>query len=530
MSSIRYFSNFSLLSTVLLMPLTMTGCGEEDTAVTFSNLPPFSPIVDVQPATPYTDDDLEALIVSESIDPDDDVVTLNYVWYKNDVIQEDITGSVVSADKTSAGEIWTVAVYSSDGSLNSADTRRSVTIRNSLPAWADVKLEWVAEDGSTMEFPSETTDIVLADYTGYSIQVVANSTDADGDDITYSYDWTLNNGDANIDGNMVEASILEHGQNWSVTVSATDGTGSSETVPLTFDFYNAAPMIQSVSILSDNAIIGDTLECEAMATDEENDELTFTYTWNIVQQIIPENETEAQEVTTEETGMSLDTTDFALDAQITCTAIAHDGIDNSESMSTATFTITDADHSMPVISSVTINPSAPILGVDSDIVCSATASDPQNNALSFEYNWTLDGGDGSSLSTTDTLSIATLQVGDSVTCSVVASDGRLDSASMEASVGIMNSKPTITDVSISPSTPSLAIDTTITCSATAVDDQGDALTFTYVWTDATNNTISNTATLDITTLSEGDQVTCTAVVSDGTMDSDPSSTTATIGL
>ena len=118
---------------MMLISSVIFGCGDEEKSTEYSNLPPFSPIVDLQPSVPYTNDDLEAIIISNSIDPEGADVEISYVWYRNDELQEDLTNSTVSADLTERGDIWTVAVFSNDGTLNSADTRRSVTIRNSIP-------------------------------------------------------------------------------------------------------------------------------------------------------------------------------------------------------------------------------------------------------------------------------------------------------------------------------------------------------------------------------------------------------------
>ena len=64
---------------------------------------------------PITTDDLEALIVAESTDPNGEDVTLSYMWYKNDELQTDLTEATVSSDLTEVGQVWTVAVVASDG-------------------------------------------------------------------------------------------------------------------------------------------------------------------------------------------------------------------------------------------------------------------------------------------------------------------------------------------------------------------------------------------------------------------------------
>ena len=94
------------------------------------------------------------------------------MWYKNDELQTDLTESTVSADLTEVGEVWTVAVVASDGVLTSAESRRSVTIRNSTPT-VTASLQWIDGAGNVMEdLDAPGEDAMLSDFGGYA-QVVA---------------------------------------------------------------------------------------------------------------------------------------------------------------------------------------------------------------------------------------------------------------------------------------------------------------------------------------------------------------------
>ena len=151
-----------LLSTLLF------GCNEEEITrfeeLEYDNLPPYSAIIDLEPATPITTDELEALIIAESTDPNDDAVTISYMWYKNDELQTDLTESTVSADLTEVGEVWTVAVVASDGVLTSAESRRSVTIRNSTPT-VTASLQWIDGAGNVVEdLDAPGEDAMLTDF------------------------------------------------------------------------------------------------------------------------------------------------------------------------------------------------------------------------------------------------------------------------------------------------------------------------------------------------------------------------------
>jgi len=405
-----------LLSTLLF------GCGEEEITrfeeLEYENLPPFSAIIDLEPATPVTTDDLEVLIVAESTDPNDDAVTLSYMWYKNDELQADLTEATVSADLTEVGDVWTVAVVASDSTLTSAPSKRSVTIRNSAPS-VTAALQWIDVDGNVVEdLEAPGMDAMLADFGGYSLQVVAEGSDIDEtDELTFAYEWSVDGADAGIEEDILEADAMDRGQEWVVTVTANDGLVNSTPVELTFSFYNAVPVVDSVSIMPDSAYLGDSIECMATATDDDDTELTFEYTWTITNAEVDE---EGNPITSESSENPLDTSTLLEGDSVVCSAIASDGRDASEAMMSDSLTLTT--NTAPVVSDVVITDPAV---VGESITCSATVVDAESgfDDLTVSYEWT--DASGVVLSSTNTLDTVALTAGDIVTCTVMADDGNL---------------------------------------------------------------------------------------------------------
>ena len=93
---------------------------------------------------------------------------------------------------------------------------------------------------------------------------------------------------------------------------------------------------------------------------------------------------------------------------------------------------------------------------------------------------------------------------------------------------VENTEPVISSVSISPAT--VYNDTTLTCSVADSDVDNQTLSTTYTWTNTSTGTIlgsSSTLTLDATTASRNDVISCAVVVEDpdGGSDSASSSTT-----
>ena len=91
---------------------------------------------------------------------------------------------------------------------------------------------------------------MLSDFGGYALQVVAEGSDIDEtDELTFSYAWSVDGADANNDEDILEADAMDRGQSWVVTVTANDGLTDSDPAEVSFSFYNAVPMIDSVSLM-----------------------------------------------------------------------------------------------------------------------------------------------------------------------------------------------------------------------------------------------------------------------------------------
>lgn len=418
-----------------LVSSLLLGCGEEEKEVAFSNLPPFSPIVDLQPSIPYTNNDLEAIIVKDSIDPDGSVVTLTFLWYKDDVLQENLTERVVSADLTERGEIWTVAVISSDGSLDSADTRRSVTIRNSLPSIDSIELQWIDSEGELVEgVDAPTEETLLVEHENQSIMVTATASDGDvSDEITFSYEWE-------VDGVIIEISEDDHilpyeemarGQDWILRVTANDGLADSEISEVHFGFFNAKPVIESITVTPAEPEVGEQMTCEAAATDGEEDEISLSYSWTIVTEI----EDVEEPLVFQAEGDILDSSSYISGSSVTCTAVANDGMDDSEPFTSDAVVLTG--NSYPVVDSVTITPEDPTVGTE--LTCEAMGSDPDGDTVTISYVWTLtvEDADDTELGTDATLDTSSLAVGDEINCIATANDGTVNSAVQSASTTLV---------------------------------------------------------------------------------------------
>ncbi|MFH1530683.1 MAG: LamG-like jellyroll fold domain-containing protein [Pseudomonadota bacterium] len=105
-------------------PAWSTATPPDGTCAPVPNYPPSTPVISLVPDLPVDDDPLECQVIIGSFDPENDPVAYTYTWYKDGVIQPQITGAVVPAEATSGCpawncggcEEWTCAVTPSDPS------------------------------------------------------------------------------------------------------------------------------------------------------------------------------------------------------------------------------------------------------------------------------------------------------------------------------------------------------------------------------------------------------------------------------
>ncbi len=90
--------------------------------------PPSAPTVAIEPASPTVDDDLRCVIVTESIDPDEQEVHYRYDWSVDEAWLGLDTADLTS-DQTRSGEVWACRAYGVDESQDSEPSEpASVTI------------------------------------------------------------------------------------------------------------------------------------------------------------------------------------------------------------------------------------------------------------------------------------------------------------------------------------------------------------------------------------------------------------------
>ena len=193
-----------------------------------------------------------------------------------------------------------------------------------------------------------------------------------------------------------------------------------------------------------------------------------------------------------------------------------DGEDFGATVSSNTITVAN---SLPSLSSAVLSPSNP--SSDDDLTASYSGDeDGDNDVLTFEYRWYLDGALQNSLENLTTLPSIATRPGDSWEVEVRAFDGEGHSAWVRSSTILIeeqstNNPPTVDSVTISPASPQTS--ESLLASSTSSDIDMDPIVDTqYRWWKNGLMTTSSTSTLESTMTSKGDSWVVEIRVNDGT--------------
>ena len=312
----------------------------------------------------------------------------------------------------------------------------------------------------------------------------------------------------------VPPSFTSKGETWNVTVTPSDGTDDGNPVHSSnLVIVNSIPMITSAGITPEDALESDDLSLVHSSSDADNDVRTVSATeWYV----------DGSKVS-------------AFDGDTTIPSVAirdgdvwyakikvNDGEVDSDWFTTQDITI-GSDNTPPIMQSVSIS-GGPFTTVD-DIQATAQATDADNDALTYEWDWpgTMGAVTSSSLPSFYT------EKGESWKVRVRVTDGEVYSDWMDSnSVVIQNTAPVLSSVTIDQDEVYFEEDATYTYEASDIDgDQltvseswslnGDLLTLTLTVSDddmANSNTLTDTVIIanSLPTLAYNGEVTQTALV------------------
>lgn len=457
-------------------------------SVTISNTAPVIASVTLSPASPKTTDTLTATTVAS--DADGDTITLTHEWYVDGSLVSGATGPTLSSSEFVKGqEIYVIVTPADDADTGTAVTSAAVEAVNTLPTLSSVAIS------PSTAFEATTLSCVPS---GFS--------DPDGDSPVYAYRWTVDGTTAGT-GSTLTGADFDRDDVVQCIVTPSDDEGSGSPVSSTrITIRNTAPVAGGVSLNTLTPKTTSTLTATVTGvSDADGDPVDLTYAWSV-------DGTTVRTTTTRSTSDTLPTSLFEKGDTVSVTITPKDDADSGTPVTSGSATV---QNTAPVISGLTVSPSAP--RTRDTVSVSISATDDDGDSLTYTYAWYVD---GKVVSTAATLDPSLFVKGQSIYVTVSASDGT-DSSPVFTSTTVtsVNTAPTLSGVSISPS--SFRVGTSLTCVPSGYSDpDGDSARYSYQWL-IDGSAAGTSATLAGSAYTRGQRIQCRVTPSDGTASGSP---------
>ena len=459
------------------------------------NTPPNAPSVSISPTMPYTNNDLEAIVVSGG-DLDGDTVSHQYAWYNNGA-PTSYTASILPASATSYGEQWTVRVTPNDGNTDGNYTETSVSIENTTP---------------TIDSISITPDPA---YNNSMLTCSASASDAD-QTVTPTYVWTV--GTNTHSGDTLDISTLGvlPTQNISCTATTTDDAGAQGSDSVSITLSNRDPIITNEALSPTSIGNSSVVTCSADVSDPDGEIPTTTYEWTQNGSIMAN-------------GISIDLATYSVQVGdlIVCTITAEDGYGGTTTSSVSN-TVTNA---APEVTSLELTPNP--MYTESTLTAIASATDAEGDPISYLYEWFVNGSLVQSGSSPE-LDSSYFEKGEVVQVTLTVSDSFGTGIPESSSLTCQNTAPEPPTLLLTPTSPvEQADDLLCEIGTAATDVDGDTLSYTFSWTQNGSpftgaSSTSTISSVPATATTSGDVFVCSVDTYDGTDYSTTASTSVTI--
>lgn len=195
------------------------------------NCGPLISTVTIQPDPAFANSTI--LTEVDAFDPDDDRLTFTYSWFVDGERLEDVAGSRLLPGNFARGQDIYVEVVANDGELDSTPRRsNTIGVINSPPTAPRVSVD-----------PGAPNDIE-----NLQCIIVSQSTDADGDPISYRFEWYVDGVRSTSVlttvylGDTTPARATRPGQSWECVVIANDGLEDSAAGRISVDIERATTL------------------------------------------------------------------------------------------------------------------------------------------------------------------------------------------------------------------------------------------------------------------------------------------------
>ncbi|MEE2758175.1 MAG: PKD domain-containing protein [Myxococcota bacterium] len=300
---------------------------------------------------------------------------------------------------------------------------------------------------------------------GFSTTVAVNAIDADGHELTYTFDWGDGTAPVTQSGGVATHTYAEQlGVSYQITITVRDGFGGEDTAILAVEFPapapNQPPVFDFARIIDQT---GHRITIAASAVDADGDQLTYTFDWH-----------DETPVTVTSGGVA--NHEFEDFGQYLVVVLVEDGRGGQASVPILVVIDPPPDNQSPVIESVRL-----INEGDWTVTALVGAFDSDEHPLTYSFDW----GDGSDVETRgDGLAAHEYptDVYRSYTVTVTVDDGFGGLATMDAEIDFPhpapNQAPVIDSISVA-----VGVRGETELSVAAFDPDGDALSYAVHWGD-----------------------------------------------
>ncbi len=449
LATVPLVGNDSIECTVMVTD----GDGATDSSVAtviVQNTPPVVSNVQISPSNPLND---EVLTCSATVvDPEGDPVTTVYQWETGTGTVLG-TGTSIDLSQTSVmpTDVVNCVVSSTDTSNATGTGQASVTVANRDPVL------------------SQTAIVPSPAYNDSTLTCSSVASDLDGQAVTLSYAWQDSNG--SIVGNtdtldLTTLSGVQPADMFTCAVTGNDGVVTvNDTATITLD--NRLPTVGSVAITPNPASISDVLTCIPSAVvDPDGGSVNLSYEWELGGSVVG-------------TGATL-THAFVRGDVVTCTVTPDDANGSQWGQGPVTSASITIGNTAPVITSLTLSPSA--VDVTTSVVATSVTTDADGDPVTVSYVWTVSGNVVNGVSG-DTLDPSYFSRGDTISVDATPNDGFDDGVVVSASISgtVLNTAPSTPGVSITPTGAIEGDGLVCTISAPSTDADGDSLTYSVSW-------------------------------------------------
>lgn len=479
--------------------VTPVGVGEPATdSVVIDNVLPTVASVAITP-DPATVASLLLAGVEGVEDLDDDLVTLRYDWYVDDVLATSGDLDELDAAGLVKHQVVRLEAVPNDGFEDGvAVISQDLEIDDTPPVAGGVEIQ----PGEAYE--ATTLTCVPS---GYS--------DLDGDPEGWGYAWEVN-GVVVETVSSIDGSVFGRGDVVECMATPNDGELDGDPVrSAALTVLDTAPVLASVDLSTLAPTEYDSVSAvPGTTTDVDGDAVSFTYAWYVNGALVS-------------TRADLTSDLFGRGDSIYVVVTPTDGTLAGAPVSSPTAT---GANSAPSSSSVAISPTS--AGTDDTLTASASADDPDGDAISWTYSWYVD---GAASGTGGSLDGSAFVRGQSVYVTALPNDGSADGPLATSAVLVIgNTPPGAPGVAIDPAEPIVDVDLVCSVTSAAVDPDGDAVAgYAYAWTrdGVTWTDVTTTSTAGDTVpgadITESHTWTCSVTASDGTDSGAAGTATAT---